>query len=506
MTEQKSMLLSELFEGLAERFQNICIEGITHDSRKVEKNYLFVALKGVKVDGVEHIADAVARGAVAVLMDKREVELKLSDDIAVIKDNNPRKKLAGLAQLYFGSQPGFLAAVTGTNGKSSVATFVREIWQKHGFEAASIGTLGVEGEKYSQEGGLTTPDSLDLQRYLAEMNDAGVSHAIMEASSHGLSQYRLDGNRFQVAAFTNLTRDHMDYHEGADDYFEAKARLFTDLLKDDGTAVINLSDKWGDKLVERMKDRGIKTITVGEDARADICLMDIQAKGPTQNLLIGYRTHTFDVHLPLAGRFQAWNLVVAAGIAIASGMRPAEVFRHVEGLKPVPGRMELAGMTRKGGHIYVDYAHTPDGLQHALKSARALATSRLSVVFGCGGDRDRGKRPLMGEVAAQFADRVYVTDDNPRSENPAAIRKEVMAACPGAKNIGDRAKAIAKAIEDLEFGDALVVSGKGHETGQIMADKTVPFDDFEAIRHALDAISGQKSLNLGVPIVGQAEG
>lgn len=497
MTEQqeKSMLLSDLLpsEKLA---QDATVKGLAIDSRQVKKDYLFAAIKGVKVDGYDYIPQALEQGASVILTDKREDEGLDVGSAVLIKDNNPRKKLAGLAALFSKFQPGCLSAVTGTNGKSSVASFARAIWQQLGHSSASVGTLGVDSDDYKIEGSLTTPDSISLHQHLSNLSQAGVTHAALEASSHGLDQFRVDGCDVKIAAFTNLTRDHMDYHGSEEDYFTAKARLFTEVLRKDGTAVIFLHEKWGERLVEMMKERGIKTITVGEDARSEICLLDIETNGPSQSITIGYRTKMFDLEIPLAGRFQAWNMAVAAGIVIASGEKPEEVFNCLPKLKAVPGRMELAGKTPSGGHIYVDYAHTPDGLEHALRSARGMGSGKLGVVFGCGGDRDKGKRPQMGEIAARLADRVYVTDDNPRSENAATIRSEILAACPGAGDFSSREKAIEMAVKDLEEGDVLVVSGKGHETGQIVGDKVLPFDDFAAIKMALNALSGQVSMDL----------
>ncbi len=396
---------------------------------------------------------------------------------------NARRTLALAAAKIFPRQPPIIAAVTGTSGKTSVAAFTRQIWSTLGHQAASIGTIGVVSPKGERYGSLTTPDPVDLHRTLDQLAGEGVTHLALEASSHGLDQHRLDGVRIAAGAFTNLSRDHLDYHPTIEAYLAAKLRLFDDLIVPGGTAVIGVDDCYAGQVVEAAKKRGLKIMAVGEHG-ADIKLAGGAIEGFAQVVAIEQGGRTYKVRLPLVGAFQVQNATIAAGLAIATGGDPARVFAALEKLSGAKGRLELAG-THNGAPVFIDYAHKPDALKKALESLRPYASGKLTVVFGAGGDRDVGKRPIMGRIAAENADHVIVTDDNPRSENPAAIRSAILADAPRAIEIGDRAEAIRRAIAQLNSGDVLLIAGKGHETGQIIGDRVVPFSDHETVAAAL---------------------
>jgi UDP-N-acetylmuramoyl-L-alanyl-D-glutamate--2,6-diaminopimelate ligase len=475
--------LRDLLPGAAsdKRQGAIEAEGVTADSRKVKPGFLFVAIAGAKADGAHFARQAVNAGAIAVVAEQRPEAL--SDAVAFIRVNNPRRTLALVAAKFFPRQPKTIAAVTGTSGKTSVAAFTRQVWSALGYQAASIGTIGVVSPKGERYGSLTTPDPIELHRTLDQLAGEGVTHLALEASSHGLDQHRLDGVRIAAGAFTNLSRDHLDYHPTIEAYLAAKLHLFEDLIVAGGTAVIGVDDCYAGQVVDIAKKRGLKIIAVGEHG-ADVKLASGSIDGFAQMITVAHDGRTYKVRLPLVGAFQVQNAGIAAGLAIATGAEPARVFSALEKLTGAKGRLELAG-TRNGAPIFIDYAHKPDALKKALKSLRPYARGKLTVVFGAGGDRDTGKRPIMGRIAAENADRVIVTDDNPRSENPAAIRAAILADAPGAAEIGDRAEAIRTAIAELEAGDALLIAGKGHEAGQIIGDSIVPFSDHEAVAAAL---------------------
>lgn len=460
------------------------IGGLTADSRAVKPGDLFVALPGSKADGRQFIPGAIAAGAAAILTTPG-TRLPEGAAAVLVEDNNPRRRYAEMAARFHGAQPAHVVAVTGTNGKSSVVDFTRQFWAAAGEKGASLGTLGVRSDAFDLPGGLTTPDPMALHGALARLAQAGVTHAALEASSHGLDQYRLDGVRIEAAAFTNLSRDHLDYHQTEHAYLYAKARLFGELLRPGHTAVVNRIDAGGRLIEDLSWGRGITTLGVGEDEKAAIRLLRKAATPTGIDLTFSFEGRKYDVSLPLIGGFQADNVLVAAGLATASGIPMEALAAAMPALKGVPGRMELAGMTGKGAAIYVDYAHTPDGLETVLKSARGHTKGRLHVLFGCGGDRDRGKRPLMGEIATRLADVVIVTDDNPRTEEAGSIRAAILAAAPGALEIGERRQAIAGAIDGLETGDILIVAGKGHEEGQIVGTETLPFSDIKTVRELI---------------------
>jgi UDP-N-acetylmuramoyl-L-alanyl-D-glutamate--2,6-diaminopimelate ligase len=453
------------------------ITGISSDSRKVAKGDLFVAVAGSKTDGARFIDDAIAKGASAVVSAD-------SSHPGTIVSGDPRRALALAAAAFYGAQPATMVAVTGTAGKTSIASFTRQIWAQAGLAAAQIGTTGVIAPNRNDYGSLTTPDPVTLHKLLAELAHDGVTHAAMEASSHGLDQRRLDGVRLSAAAFTNLGRDHLDYHPTMEDYFQAKMRLFDTLMPKGSPAVIYSDDEWSGRAAEAAKAAGLDVRTVGRKGDY-LALKRVEHFRDKQVAEIHLGADIFEVHLPLAGDFQIANAIVSAGLAISTGVAPKKAFAALHHLKGAPGRLELVGQTKDGALCYVDYAHKPDALENVLTSVRPFTTGRVVVVFGCGGDRDKGKRPIMGSVATRLADVAIVTDDNPRTEVAATIRAEIMAAAKGAIEIGDRHEAIRKAVDMLRAGDTLIVAGKGHEEGQIIGSEVLPFSDHEEIRKAL---------------------
>lgn len=462
----------------------INIAGLTADSREVKPGYLFAALPGVQADGTKFIPAAVEAGAVAILAGP---DFTSDIDVPVINDRNPRRRLATLAAQFYGTQPETVAAVTGTNGKTSVATFVREIWASLGLRSASLGTVGVVGPEGVRPLAHTTPDPVRLHSEMVRLAGEHVTHLALEASSHGLAQYRLDGVRVSASAFTNLTRDHLDYHASFDDYLYAKLRLFGEVMGPGGVAVINVDADFSQEFEAISWARGHRIIAVGRKGR-DICLAGVQPGPRGQVLQIVHDGAHYEVVLPLVGQFQASNALVAAGLVIGCGGDAEQTFRALENLKGAKGRLEEVAHLANGATVFIDYAHTPDALETALDAVRPHVSGRLLVVFGCGGDRDVGKRPQMGKIASQSADITIVTDDNPRSEDAAAIRQQILAGASGLREIGDRALAISEAISLLQEGDCLVVAGKGHETGQIVGDEVLPFSDHEAVAMAVSAI------------------
>lgn len=459
---------------------DVAVAGIAMDSRAVKQGDVFFALNGVKTDGARFIDQAIASGAVAVVSDR----IPEGDNrVPFIAVPNPRRALALAAAKFYPRQPATIAAVTGTSGKTSVAVFTRQIWQRLGYAAASIGTIGLVSPTRTVYGSLTTPDPIALHRSLDEIAGEGVTHLAFEASSHGLDQHRLDGVRVSAGAFTNLSRDHMDYHPTVEHYLAAKLRLFTDLIVDGGTAVIAADHEHSQAVIGAAHIRKLRIMTVGRRGEG-IKLLNADVDGFAQKLTLEHDGKRTQVRLPLVGEFQIENALVAAGLVTATGGDAARVFAALEHLEGAPGRLELVG-ERNGAPVFVDYAHKPDALAKALEALRPYTRRKLVVVFGAGGDRDAGKRPLMGAIAAENADTVIITDDNPRSENPASIRAAIMAAAKGAKDIGDRAEAIRAAIAGLQQGDALLIAGKGHETGQIVGDKVLPFSDHDAATAAL---------------------
>jgi UDP-N-acetylmuramoyl-L-alanyl-D-glutamate--2,6-diaminopimelate ligase len=478
------MTLSDLLAGVAPldpRLARTEIGGVTADSRAVKPGDLFVALPGTKADGLAFAAQAVAAGAVAVVAEREPPEPFPGAVFAKVGD--ARRTLALAAARIYPQQPEVIAAVTGTSGKTSVAAFTRQIWAALGHEAASVGTVGVVTPKREVYGSLTTPDPVGLHRTLDELAREGITHLAIEASSHGLDQHRLDGVRIAAAGFTNLSRDHLDYHPSVEAYLAAKLRLFEDLVADGGWAVIDVDHEHSGAVVAAAKKRRLNLMTVGRSGEG-IRLTGAAIDGFAQRLTLTHAGKTYSLRLPLVGAFQVENALVAAGLAIATGGAPDDVFAALSSLKGAKGRLDLVG-ARNGAPVFVDYAHKPDALEQALKALRPYAKRNVVVVFGAGGDRDKGKRPLMGAIAAKGAERVIVTDDNPRSEEPASIRAAILAAAPGAVEIGDRREAIRVAVAGLEPGDVLLIAGKGHETGQIVGTRVLPFSDHDEAEAAL---------------------
>ena len=496
-TRAKTKTLAEL--GLTARgASEVRITGLSVDSRDVKEGHLFAALPGTQVHGAEFIQYAVRMKAGAVLTDRAGAEIAADvldeSGVPVVMAEDPREALAFSAALWFESQPEVMVGVTGTNGKTSVATFTRQLWSEMGSEAVNIGTTGVEGA-YTAPLQHTTPEPITLHRTLARLADAGITHAAMEASSHGLAQKRLDGVHLAAAAFTNLSQDHLDYHDTFEEYFDAKAGLFDRVLPEDGIAIINMEDDWGPKMAEIAEARGQDLLTIGRDEGAAIQILGQRFEPTGQELRFEWAGKPHQVRLGLIGGFQAENALAAAALCIATGSDPDETFDSLHMLETVRGRMQYAARRDNGAAVFVDYAHTPDALETALKAMRPHLMGRLIVVFGAGGDRDAGKRPLMGRAAADFADIAIVTDDNPRNEDPAAIRAAVLegalAGSGEVSEVGDRAEAILRGVDALGPGDTLLIAGKGHETGQIVGDAVLPFDDVEQASVAVAALDGR---------------
>lgn len=492
MVTPRSITLNSLglmaVSGANPQLINLCV-----DSREAREGTLFAAMPGSRVHGASFIEGALQRGASAILTDPAGAELAsdalAASDAALVVTDTPRETLARTAALFFGAQPQVMVAVTGTNGKTSVSTFVRQIWIELGLSAINLGTTGVEGA-WTAPLAHTTPEPITLHRTLAAAASRGITHAAMEASSHGLDQRRLDGVVLRAAGFTNFTQDHLDYHHSFDAYFDAKAGLFARVLPEDGTAVINIDDERGVDMAAIAKARGQQVMTVGR-AGGDLHLAGQRMDATGQDIRLVYQGKVFQARLNLIGDFQADNVALAAGLVIACGAEPSHVFDTLPHLVTVRGRMQLAASRENGAAVFVDFAHTPDAIETALSAMRPHVMGRLIAIVGAGGDRDAGKRPLMGAAAAANADVVIVTDDNPRSEDPATIRAAVLGGCPDAMEVGDRAEAILRGVDMLEPGDALLIAGKGHETGQIVGDDVLPFDDAEQASLAVAALEGR---------------
>ena len=477
--------------------RDIIIAGLSSDSRSVRPGYLFAAFPGKKDNGEQYIEDAIQNGAVAILAQPGVKLPKSAGGVVLIEDPNPRRRFAKMASKFYHQQPENIVAVTGTNGKTSVANFCRQIWSALSLSAANIGTMGVEAPHLNWQNpavnySLTTPDTVTLHQELSDLSKAGVTHLAMEASSHGLEQYRLDGVRLRAAAFTNLTRDHLDYHGSMGAYFNAKARLFTEVLQPNALVVINAdADEYAKRLVDLCDTYHHEVILYGEKGR-DITLISQTATDNGQRLVINVYGDKYTVEVPVSGTFQANNILCALGLTLGLESDPKRYplyIKALETLSGVRGRLELVGHHPiNGAAIYVDYAHTPDALENVLKALRPHTKNHLHLVFGCGGDRDPGKRPIMGAIAEKFSDHTIVTDDNPRTENPKRIRQEILSSMKRAIDIGDRRQAIEAAIQSLKSGDVLVIAGKGHEQGQIIDRVTHPFDDATEARNVLKRI------------------
>ena len=458
------------------------IEGLTADSRAVSRGFLFAALSGVNADGAQYIPQAEQRGAAAIL-----AKPGATSSLPIIIDAEPRRRLAQMAARYYPRQPDMIAGVTGTNGKTSTARFASHLWALLGLHSGSIGTLGAESANYTRALTHTTPDPVTMHETIDAMARAGVTHLAMEVSSHGIAQHRADAVHFRIAAFTNITQDHLDYHATFEEYFSAKGRLFSELLANNGLAVINMDGEGAEDIVSLARARGVATIQTGVNGR-DLRLLNCTPH--LGGLALEVETHgkAYRVETPLIGAFQAENALLAAGIVIASGQPAHDVVQKLGEISGAPGRMQFVSEV-SGGGVFVDYAHSPDAVATALQAIRPHASGRVIAIIGAGGDRDKTKRPLMGAAANQFADITIVTDDNPRSEDPAAIRSAVMKGCPDALEIGDRAEAIAAGGAQLQDGDVLLIMGKGHETGQQVGDQLLPFDDANV---ALEVVADQR--------------
>jgi UDP-N-acetylmuramoyl-L-alanyl-D-glutamate--2,6-diaminopimelate ligase len=458
--------------------------GLTCDSRSVMPGMIFAALPGTVADGRDYISQAIAKGAVAIL----SVPDTDVSEVPLIADTNPRLRYGALARVFYPKQPETLVAMTGTNGKSSTVEFLRQIWANAGIKSACFGTLGVMSPKGYAPMTHTTPDAVALHKTLHNLAEDGVTHVAMEASSHGLVQYRMDAVDITASGFSNLTQDHFDYHKDMDDYFEAKARLFSELTPETAPVIVNVDGEYGQILAERARARGQSVTSIGWSAN-DIRIAELMPHSASQDMTLVVHGKRHNVNLPLAGEFQSLNAVAALALAMQTGVSLEKGLKALENLTGVAGRLERAGQTEEGAPIFVDFAHTEDGLVKLLKSLRPHTMGRIVIVFGCGGDRDPDKRPKMGAAAAKYADNVIVTDDNPRTENPALIRQAVMAGCPDADNIGDREAAIRSGIHMLGPQDCLVIAGKGHESGQIVGTDVIPFSDVEVAKKILAEIS-----------------
>ncbi|MCR6673880.1 UDP-N-acetylmuramoyl-L-alanyl-D-glutamate--2,6-diaminopimelate ligase [Devosia ginsengisoli] len=477
-----SLSVTQLLEGSGARPKKGlgAVFGLNSDSRRIEPGDIFFALPGANVHGNQFVPDAVKRGALAVISDTAPVG---DPGVPVIIVKDVRAAYARAASRIFEPQPEITVAVTGTNGKTSVASFVRQIWHYAGIAGASVGTLGVDTATRHIDGSLTTPDSRTLHQSMRALKAQGINHVALEASSHGLDQRRLDGIHFEAVAFTNLSRDHLDYHADMDAYRNAKLRLFTDLLVDGGAAIVNVDDPEYEPFMFAALGASATLLTVGREG-AYIEVLGIKPEGYGQRVEVRHVGEKMSFHLPLTGEFQVSNAIVAAALAMSSGVDKAQAFPALSELVGAKGRLELVA-EHNGAAVFIDYSHTPDALRTALEALRPYATNKLIVVFGCGGDRDKGKRPQMGAIASELADDVIVTDDNPRTENAATIRAEILAAAKGAREIGDRKTAISEAVKGLKSGDVLLVAGKGHEDYQIVGTTKTHFSDHEVVAEAI---------------------
>lgn len=471
--------------------EKLPVNGVTSDSRQVRKGYLFAALPGSKTSGLDYISDAIQHGASFVLTSKiPEIQSDLFSNIVFIVDSNPRKAFAQIAAKFYKSQPENIVAVTGTSGKTSTVSFVQQLWHLSGNKkCASLGTLGVSGPGLRRYGSLTTPDTQSLHAELADLAAVGVTHLAMEASSHGLDQYRLDGVKVKAAAYTNLSRDHLDYHSDMNSYFKAKSRLFSEVMMKDSVSVVNADDDYAEELVKISQQYGHKVISFGYNAD-NIKIHERTAKPGGQDVCFSIDGEDYNITLPLVGEFQVMNALCALGLVLSLDDNAKKYVPLLEDLRGVAGRLQYISGHKKGA-VYVDYAHKPAALEAVLNTLRPHTEGDLVCLFGCGGNRDPGKRSLMGKIANQLADKVIVTDDNPRYEDPALIRKQILETAPSAIEIADRAEAIQKAVNELNEGDVLVVAGKGHEHGQIIGETVHIFDDVDEVEKAIQSLQGK---------------
>ena len=468
---------------VSDRWAALEVSGLTADSREVGPGFLFAALPGVQFDGTKFISEAISRGAVAVLMAKGH-DIAADWGVPLLQVDNPRSALARMAARFYHRQPSTIVAVTGTNGKTSVAAFVRQIWSQLGLKSASLGTVGLVTPDHTISRQHTTPEPVYLHKLLRQVAEEGIEHLAFEASSHGLAQNRVDGVKIKAAAFTNLSRDHLDYHSDFEEYLGEKLKLFSDILPGDGCVVVNGDSEDGARVIDIARQRNLTLLTFGQGGD-DLKLIAHERDGFGQKIIVGAEGQEFALDFPLAGDFQVSNALCAAALVMATGRSAQDVVPLLENLQGAKGRLDLVGYHHSGAAVFVDYSHTPTALKVALDTLRPYVETRLIVVVGAGGDRDKGKRSQMGKVAIDYADMAIVTDDNPRSEDPAQIRREILAAAPGAIEIGDRGAAIAYGIGQLQQGDILLVAGKGHEAGQIVGNQVLPFSDHDVVEKHL---------------------
>ena len=470
------------------------IIGITSNSNEVKAGFLFAALHGSNFNGAEFVPEAVARGAVAILIDGTSEVLLKPITVHAISTDSPRRLFALMSAKFYRNQPDFIAAVTGTNGKTSVVEFSRQLWAMNGVRSASLGTLGVVADNLKLRSELTSPDPVSLHANLNVLSQNGVTNLAIEASSHGLDQNRLDGVSIQSAAFTNLSQDHLDYHEDQASYFLCKSRLFSELLAETGIAVLNADSSYFNELRQICQDRKISILSYGYSAQATMRVLRVRPYLSGQQVKLKVNDVAFEIYLSLIGEFQLFNALAALGLVSAEeGSEIENYLKGLDKLKGVPGRLEHIGTHPTGAPIVIDYAHTPDALKNILISLRPHVKGKLVCVFGAGGDRDKEKRPFMGKIASGLADLTIVTDDNPRSESPSAIREEIMKGCPSAQNVGGRSEAIRLGLSKLSDGDLLVIAGKGHETGQEIGGATIPFNDAAFVSTQLNDVVGGAS-------------
>ena len=483
----RKKILFDLLKDIPEKLLNNNVSGISVNSKDVKNNFIFVAIKGQKFDGSDFIFEAKKNGAFLVISNK-------SNDDDVISTNRISTRLiyAELLSSFYEKQPNEIIGVTGTNGKTSTVEFCRQLWVQAGWKAASMGTLGTKIETSlnkrflrSSKNNLTTFDPAELYKELNELKNEEISHLALEASSHGLDQYRLDGVKFSGAVFTNLSHDHLDYHKNIESYFNCKKRLFTEILQSNSAVAINIDNDFGRRLFNELKSNTHVIFTFGQSLDADIRINSIKQNNHTIDLVLEYKNQMYKSTIGMIGKFQAYNVVAAASICIGLGIDPNLILKSISYLKPARGRMEMISTTHNNSIIVIDYAHTPEALSYVLNSIREIAKGKIITLFGCGGDRDKEKRKTMGKIANKFSDLIIVTDDNPRSESPSSIRKDILAGCSKAEEVSDRNKAINYAISKLQKNDFLLIAGKGHETFQTIGMETLPFDDYTVAKESI---------------------
>ena len=482
--------LLELLKNIPDKLLNHNVNGISGNSKKVKEDFIFVAIKGENFDGSDYILEAKKNGAFLIIANKSE-----NEDIISTDKLSARLIYTELLASFYQKQPNEIIGVTGTNGKTSTVEFCRQLWVQAGWKAASMGTLGIKignvlNKSFvtSSKCNLTTFDPVDLYKELYSLENESISHLALEASSHGLDQFRLDGVKFSGAIFSNLSHDHLDYHKNIENYFKCKKRLFTEILQNNSAIAINIDDVFGKRLVGEIKNKNHNIFTYGQSSDADIKINSIKQNNQNIDLVLEYRNQVYYSTIGMIGKFQAYNVVAAASICIALGIDPNLIFKSLSYLKPARGRMEMISVTHNNSMVVIDYAHTPEALNYVLKSIREIAKGKIITLFGCGGDRDKEKRKSMGELAREFSDLVIVTDDNPRTESPVNIRKDILEGCPNAEEVADRNKAINYAISKLQKNDFLLIAGKGHETSQTIGIETLPFDDYTVAKETIKNI------------------